>query len=61
MDETAQRIVSALEPADGWWKPSTEDTLLEVTETLLGEGVDEEVISESLESVMGALRAEYGE
>jgi hypothetical protein len=61
MDEIAQRIVSDLEPAAGWWKGGTEDTLLEVTEELLSEGCDEQVVEDGLRRVIGAMREEYGD
>jgi hypothetical protein len=61
MDEVAERIVGELEPARGWHKAGTEETLLEVAENLLSEGADEEVVEESLRRVMGAMGEEYGD
>jgi hypothetical protein len=61
MDEIAQSIVSDLEPREGWWKSSTEGTILEAAENLLSEGCDEEVVRESLEGIISAMRDEYGD
>ena len=61
MEDIAERIVAELEPSDGWWKSDTESTLQDAVVTLLNEGVDEEIVEETLHQVMGAMREEYGE
>jgi hypothetical protein len=61
MEDTAERIVAALEPSEGWWKSDTQSSLEDAAVTLLNEGVDEETVEETLHQIMGALREEYGE
>lgn len=61
MEDIAERIVGELEPSDGWWKSDTESTLQDAAVTLLNEGVDEEIVEETLHQIMGAMREEYGD
>lgn len=61
MEELAEKIVAAIEPASGWWKDSTREMLEDAALTLLIEGVDEDDVEEVLHRIVGALRAEYGE
>lgn len=58
--DVAREIVAELEPSEGWWKDSTEETLVEVAGDMLGV-MNAESVQETLESVIGALRNEYGD
>jgi hypothetical protein len=61
MEDIAERIVAAVEPSDGWWKGDTQSSLEDAAVTLLNEGVDEEIVEETLHQIIGVLREEYGE
>lgn len=60
MEDIAERIISELEPSDGWWKNDTEETLRDVAVTML-EDMDEDSVENCLHRVISSLREEYGE
>ncbi len=58
---TPEKIVAALTPSDGWWCGDTEDTLIECATLMLARGLADDDISNILDSVIVAIRSEYGE
>lgn len=56
----AERIAAALCPEDGWRKSAAEDRIRGAAESILN-GPREETVREALDSVIAAVREEYGE
>lgn len=61
MTAEAARLVADLEPEDGWFNRETEDKLIDVASALLDQGIHADDVFEHLQTVIGAISAEYGE
>lgn len=57
----AVQIAAELEPGDGWFKSDTEDAMQEAADTMLRAGMHGDLIQETLQGVVDAVRQEYGD
>ncbi len=60
MNDLAREIIAELEPESGWWKSDTEDCLVEAALAML-EHMDAETVQDTIESIVNAISAEYGD
>lgn len=59
MNDLAREIVAELEPAEGWWRTDTQETLADVAEEML-ETMDADSVLSALERVISAIEEEHG-
>lgn len=46
---------------DGWYKSGTNETIREVSLTLVKAGVEEEVVHDCISEIISAIKGEYGD
>lgn len=61
LEKDAAKIISSIEPDDGWYKCHTKSVLTDAAYCMLCWDMDKDVIADTIDGIVNAVRGEYGD